>query len=582
MEDHNLNTIEKQVALTSSMDSEIPQNPVMDIEWQLKNLLQNCQNIKQSEELLLRSISDINKSFEEIKPVLKIWGKYKNRLLEIMVSEESTEEAIKRYYDYPEIQKALKENQEVLHKKEEELQTWSNSSLNQKLVSEKENREECQRKLAETLDNLQKAIQDKSSAEEKHRQLQVEIERLQEANKRLSNENASINEQLKTAIEKNEDKSEIILHLQEDLNVYKSYRGLVADVFKIDANSEKEFSLALQTTKKILFACAEYTRNKQFDIQESLEDLIKDFNKLQTLIIDNKRLKDELTSNQMKIKEQDSKLYDYELKNKRQMEELESRDREIENKENAIKKIKENDELVNKKCQELVNKTTLCSRIISIFTSIDNDLETRVNDILNNGNKYENLNFISDFVKQIVEKYNRLVEIDKVTEQHEIPELSALSLPQILSKYSEYDVIKQNHDLYEHFIKDLFILQGNSHIISLDHEQKNNALNSFIHDYGRILALCHYFDASGETGGIVLDGWESHQAQMNQCIEEFYQSVGQLINFSENTGVTAFDKITALPFVQKKINQSMEAAIFSINFSRKEVEESNSMQKYCT
>ena len=74
MEDHNLNTIEKQVALTSSMDSEIPQNPVMDIEWQLKNLLQNCQNIKQSEELLLRSISDINKSFEEIKPVLKIWG----------------------------------------------------------------------------------------------------------------------------------------------------------------------------------------------------------------------------------------------------------------------------------------------------------------------------------------------------------------------------------------------------------------------------------------------------------------------------------------------------------------------------
>jgi hypothetical protein len=200
-----------------------------------------------------------------------------------------------------------------------------------------------------------------------------------------------------------------------------------------------------------------------------------------------------------------------------------------------------------------------------------------VNAILINGNQYENLNCINEFINQIVVKYNRLIEIDRITQQYELPELSAISLPQILAKYLGYDTIKQNHDLYEHFIKELFIIQGNSQVISFNQEQKTDALNSFIHDYSRILALCQFFDASGDAEGSSLDKWEFHQAQMNKSIDDFYQSVSQLKDFSENTGITAYDKISALPLVQKKINQALRAAIFSIDFSRKSVEESNSM-----
>jgi len=119
------------------------------------------------------------------------------------------------------------------------LQKWSDSSLNQELIFEKNSREECQRKLDEALSKLQSAIQDKSADEEKLRQLQVEKESLQEDNKRLFEENGFMKKQLETTIENYHEKSESVSRLQNDLNVYKSFRGLVADAFKIDANSEK-------------------------------------------------------------------------------------------------------------------------------------------------------------------------------------------------------------------------------------------------------------------------------------------------------------------------------------------------------
>ena len=116
------------------------------------------------------------------------------------------------------------------------------------------------------------------------------------------------------------------------MNVYKSFRGLVADAFKIDANSEKEFSEALQTTKKILITCVEYSRDKQYDIQEGFEDLINNIKSLQTLIISNAKLKDEIASTQRMIKERESKLFEYELKNRRQVAELDSLNKAIEDK----------------------------------------------------------------------------------------------------------------------------------------------------------------------------------------------------------------------------------------------------------
>ena len=559
------------------MVSEIPQDHIMDIERQLNSLSHNCHGIKQLEETIFHSIDDMRKSFNEIKPFLRLWEKYKKQLLEIMASEESIEEGIKRYNEYPIIQKELSDRLEELHKKDEELQKWSDSSLNQELIFEKNSREECQRKLDEALSKLQSAIQDKSADEEKLRQLQVENENLQEDNKRLSEENGFMKKQLETTIENYHEKSESVLRLQNDLNVYKSFRGLVADAFKVDANSEKEFSEALQTTKKILITCVEYSRDKQYDIQEGFEDLINNIKSLQTLIISNAKLKDEIASTQRMIKEQESKLFEYELKNRRQVAELDSLNKAIEDKDSENKKIKENETIINSRCQVLEDKATLNARIISIFTSIDNNLEKQVNDILNNGNQYEDLSFISDFIKQIVMKYNRLVELDKITQQYELPELSCLSLQQMIVKYLEYDKIKQNHDIYVHFIKELFILNGKPSIVSLEQDQQNNALSSFIAEYNRTLALCHYFDSSEDTGDISLDVWESHQAQMNKSLDDFYQSVSQLTDFSEKIGSTAYDKISILPLVQKKINQTIGAAIYSINYSRKEVEESNNM-----
>ncbi len=577
MEDHNLNTVEKQISLSVPMVSEIPQDHIMDIERHMNSLSQICYGFMQFEETIFHSIDGMRKSFNEIKPFISLWEKYKKQLSEIMTSEESVEKVIEQYYDYPVIQKKLSDSQEELNKKDEELKKWTDSPHNQELIFEKNSREECQRKLDEALSNLQLAIQNKSIAEEKHRQLQVENDRLQEDNKRLSNENDSLKEERDRAIEKYQEKSESVSRLQEDLNVYKSLRGLVADAFKIGANSEKEINSALQTTKKILISCVEYSRDKQFDIQEGFEELINNIKSLQTLKLSNTKLKDELTSTQEKIKEQDSKLYEYELKYRRQISELESCNKVIEDKDNEIKKLKENETIIKAKCQVLEDKATLSSRIISIFTSIDNQLETQINTIINNGNQYENLSFISDFIKQIVMKYNRLVELDKLTQQYELPELSYMSLQQMIVKYLEYDKIKQNHDIYEHFLKELFMLNGKTYIVNMEQEQKNNVLSSFINDYNRTLALCHYFDTSENTGSISLDGWESHQKQMNKSIDDFYQGVSQLTDFSENIGTTAYDKISALPLVQKKINEAIRAAIFSIDFSRKSVEESNNM-----
>ena len=206
-------------------------------------------------------------------------------------------------------------------------------------------------------------------------------------------------------------------------------------------------------------------------------------------------------------------------------------------------------------------------------------MKTKVDSVLNEGNQYSDLKFISDFIKQIVEKCNRLEEIDKIAQQHDWSELSSILLQQILVKYFAFDSIKQNHDLYEYFIKELFYHHGHLNIISLEQEQKNNALNSFIHNFDRLLALCHCFDAPGDTNEFSIDNWETHQAQMNSAVDEFYQFARQSITgLSNNSGVTMFEKISLLPSVQNKINQAIGAAIFSINYSSKEVEESNKTQ----
>ena len=571
--------IEQQVSLSAPMVPESPQNHITNIERLLNSLSQNCHEVKQFEETIFHSIDDIRKSFDEIRPCLKIYEKYKNQLSEIISSEESIEKAIKRYYEYPAIQKELTDSQEELRKKDEDLKTLSDSSLNQKLILEKNNREECQKKMDDALNNLQAVLQDKSVIEEKLQQLQVENERLQEDNKRLFDENVSVKKQLETAIEKFEEKSESASRLQEDLNVYKSYRGLIADAFKIDTNSEKEFNLALQTTKRILIACVDYTRDKQYDIVEGFEDLIINFNQLQNQKNENDKLKADLASSQQKIKEQNSKLFDYELNDKMQRDKLESCTKEIENKDEEIKRIKEKEDFTNKKCQELIGKSALSSRIISCFTSIDNDLKTKVDAVLNEGNQYNDLNFISDFIKQIVVKCNRMVEIDKIAQQHDWSELSSILLQQILVKYFAFDSLKQNHDLYEYFIKELFYHQGEMNIISLEKEQKTNALNSFIHDFDRLLALCHCFDASGDTDDFSIDSWEAHQAQMNSAVDIFYQFASQSITgLSNSSSVTMFEKISLLPSVQNKINQAIGAAIFSINYSSKEVEKSSKAQ----
>ncbi len=601
MEDHNSNKFEQQATSLApiTMDSSLQSNGE-DIELQLRSLLQNCHDIQRYEENLLHSITelqqvkkimesclsheihswdDMDKSFEKIKPFLSNWNKFENQFLDVFKSDESVAELFKRYNEYPTIQKELEKVQETLCKKEEELQKRSESILSQELNDEKKAKEEYQRQLDKTNSDLKVAIQEKTIVEEKLRQSQVEIDKLQEEKNWLSNENVSMKSQLDTTIEKYREKDEQAFHLQEELNLYKIFRGLVADAFKIDTSSENEFSLALQTTKRILIACVEYTRDKQFDIVEGFDNLIKNFKQLQNQKNENDKLKAELTLSQQKIKEQNSKLFDYELNDKLQRDKLESCTKEIKNKDEEIKRIKEQEDIINKKCQELINKSVLSSRIISCFTSIDNNLEAKVNIVLNEGNQYKDLNFINDFVKQLVAKCDRLVEIDKIAQQHDWSEFSSILLQQILVKYFAFDLLKQNHDLYEYFIKELFKLKGMQQINSLDQEQKNVTLNAFIHDFDRLLDLCHCFDASGDTGDFSLDSWEAHQAQMNLAVDNFYQFASQSITgLSNSTGITMFDKVSALPALQNKINQAIGAAIFSINYSRKEIEESNKTQ----
>lgn len=599
MEDHYSNKIEQQVTspVPNVMDGNLQSNG-MDIELQqLRNLFQNCHDIQRYEEHLLHSISelqqvkrlmegclsheihswdDMDKSFEKIKPFLSSWIKFENLLLEVFKSEESAKELFKRYKEYPAIQKDLENTKESLDKKEKEL---SESTLAHERDKEKKAREECQNKLDKANSDLQIAIHEKTIVEKKLHQSQVEIEKLQEEKNRLSNENVSMKEQLDTTIKKYREKDEIASHLQEEINFYKIFRGLIADAFKIDANSEKEFSLALQTTKRILIACVEYTRDKQYDIVEGFEDLIINFNQLQNQKNENDKLKADLTLSQQKIKEKDSKLFEYELKDKRLCVELESCKNEIRNKDEKIKNIEENKDLIYKQYQELISKSALSSRIISCFTSLDNDLKTKVDAVLNEGNQYNDLNFISDFIKQIVAKRDRLVEIDKIAQQHDWSELSSILLQQILEKYFAFDLLKQNHDLYEYFIKELFFHQGEMNIISLEKEQKMKVLNSFIHDFDRLLALCHCFDASGDTDDFSLDSWEAHQTQMNSAVDDFYQFASKsMTDLSKSSGVTMFEKISLLPSVQNKINQAIGAAIFSINYSSKEVEESSKAQ----
>ncbi len=509
---------------TSELQAEIDefQKKLAQSQTEFEEVKKDCEILKNENQSLLgekESISKENKALQE------------KNVQEQKVHQEEIEKANKDYKSLTDELEAIKkqnaESQEIIQEKEDEIQRLSEET---------------------------KVLKEKSDQE-----LSAHQEEIEKANKAY---------RIKT---------EEIESLRHQIANYQIVRGLIADAFRIDMSSASELDYAVSTTKKILCACMELDKKSSVkdSVIEHFEEIIKDNARLKEQEKQIASLEKQIESQRQEIDKKDTDLYDLEQKNNSMVGEIDAQKFTI----NRLSKSEQ--ELLERK-KLLEDSLMIRNSIIQCFKDISDDFERIINIIENQESSSEELQRLKKLLTALCIQNNRMVELDELAKGYGIARVDVPTMTIVFTKFNAFDKTKQFHDIYLVFIENIMSSRGMQWSSSYGQVEQEHILGGFSQEYKRILTLCQAFEdiEHSKNNTIELDRFEAHQSEMLSAINSFFQYAKKSTNGPAlDTGTTLYEKTTLLPNVQERLSQAIEAAVFSINYSQKKIEEFDELQK---
>lgn len=593
----------------------------------LDSFFENCRKISESGQYIYAALNDISHfkdaisnaldrkittqeelkaAFEEIKPLLDFWSKFGETFAGHITCSDDAIKMLSCFNNFPDLERKNTELNNKLAEKESQIDALQENEINKQLSAANATISALREDLSHQQEALTQSQRESEDLSAKLERLKIELDNLRSEKQRILEESESEKQRIskeseaikeKFALEqssyqdeierlKNEvDKLKNVLeNKSSEAEGFQIIRGLVADAFKIDTRTESEFAEAIATAKKILRACIELDRNAppNENVIDRIEEIAKDNERLKEQDVKIASLEDSMANLNSRLKQKDVQIYEQDQKIQQANNSIESLSDEKERYKQEVDNLGSEKQKLLKQNDDYSSALEIRKNIIQCFMDISDEIETTINAIENSESDSDNLQRLKSILNEICEQYTRMTDIDELAREFDISSLDSSKMRDVFTKFTDFDQIKQFHDIYLGFISRIMKTRRMQWASSYEPGEQEQLLETFSQEYKRILVLCQAFEDYNysQSASLDIERLESHQAEMFSAIENFFHYAIKSTNDSSiNKGTTLYEKIALLPSVQGKLSSAIESAVFSINYSKTKIEEFDELQK---